>query len=134
MRPYFGSLIEKLYSRKPESWLSIIIGLLNAFDYDDQTDLERRLQTLRHNVRKKWKVPGHKCAYIYRSLRKYECIYIFYVFPYEHYDQRHEVVHDLCSQELSKKGCRMCVYIGRMLSDWQEAYSFIGIARNAVID
>jgi hypothetical protein len=127
--PYFAKLIEAIAARKSPGWLGITLDLLRMASYDEQKSLEKAFDKLKRNVERYWRNPEHECSVMVIPPPIRETTVVFYAYPPQLESKRKEIAEELIAKALEKSGRSRCLLIGRNISKWNEAYSFIYTAR-----
>lgn len=126
---YFAALIRAIESRGFSSWLTVTTELLRSASYDEQLELDRRLNKLRRNVQKNWRDPDHECCLVFSPPEIRESVIVYYAYPRQLERHRRETVRDLAEKAMEMSRRSRCILISRSLERWTDPYASVFIAR-----
>ena len=132
LRPYISRLLCGLEDRSAERWLDVSVDLLRCGDFQEQKQIENRLEDLRRSVLRNWRTPNHLCCVLIKPPDIRDTAFAFYLYPEQLKDKRRDTASYVAADALEQTGRERCVLIGRNVNDWTKPYSFWAVVEGEV--
>lgn len=127
---YYKKLLDAISEVGFDKWTLAAVDLLRAASHTEQKQLERWLEKIRNNVRRKWRDPGHDCSVVLIPPEQRETAIVFHMFPQQLAAQRREHGRSLVEKGLDASGRKRCILISRNIDKWDDPYVAITIAHS----
>lgn len=126
IHPLFENIFNQLEQRSTHRWTEIGV-ILNRFSPDDQNRLAKLLLKLEKNVRKNWRIEGHKNIAVFKPPQssKYALCYVMYLD--ENSNRRKEFINAAAEMGLNQKHVEYCLVIAKNIDKHDLAYHTIGL-------
>jgi hypothetical protein len=131
---YFAALIGELQRRAPPAWTTMALDILRAASFEEQDEIVKALERLRRDVPLQYRDPKHSCSIVVVPPSGREANLLIYVYPRELSSRRADAVSELVAKALAESDRSRCVFVGRMIEEWDKPYRFVGIATAATED
>jgi len=129
--PLFSGIMGQLEKRHTSRWTEIGV-ILNRFSPDNQRRLERKIEKLKKNVRKKWMVEGHKNVAVFVPPKASEYALCYVVYNDNNANRRKEFIEGAAIFGLEPEYVKQCLVISKNMDRDDLAYHFIGLFDNVV--
>ncbi len=127
----FSRIITQLENRNTPRWTEIGV-ILNRFSPEDQRQIERKIEKLKSNVRKKWMVEGHKNMLVLVPPKNSEYAFCYVLYNDKNENRKKEFIEGAARIGLDPDNVKRCLVIAKNMDRDDLAYHFIGMFNSAV--
>lgn len=128
MNKYFEKILNQIEERKPNGWVQLGSILYRLYP-NDQLKIVNLLKNIKNNVRKNWKIRGHKNIINYVPPLSSNYAFTFVVFCDNNKEKRQGFLEEAISIGLEAEHVDYCLGIGINIDRPDLPYSIIGMSK-----